>query len=149
MALTGCHLTVIGRGRHREKLSILDAMSIETRVGYDCLGRDFDVVVDAAGSAEGLCSALDIVVPGGTIVLKTTVAGNRAVDLNRVVIDEVRLVGSRCGPFPPAIEALASRKVAVEPLIDSVFSIEDGLKAIERASQKGALKVLIEMQGQA
>ncbi len=143
MALTKCDLTVIGR--HLEKLSILESMSIDTKVGCEGFGREFDVVIDAAGSNEGLGSALDIVVPKGTIVLKTTVAGNRAIDLNRVVIDEINLVGSRCGPFTPAIEALASRKVAVESLIDSVFKIEDGVRAIERASQKGVLKVLLEM----
>lgn len=143
MALSKCDLTVIGR--HLEKLSIIETMAIDTRVGYDGLGREFDVVIDAAGSNEGLASALDIVVPKGTIVLKTTVAGDRVVDLNRVVIDEVSLVGSRCGPFAPAIEALASRKVAVAPLIDSVFKLEDGVRAIERASQKGVLKVLLEM----
>lgn len=143
MALTKCDLTVIGR--HLEKLSILESMSIDTKVGYEGFGREFDVVIDAAGSNEGLASALDIVVPKGTIVLKTTVAGNRSIDLNRVVIDEVRLVGSRCGPFAPAILALASRKVDVAPLIDSVFKIEDGVRAIARASQKGVLKVLLEM----
>ncbi|MEK6759947.1 MAG: alcohol dehydrogenase catalytic domain-containing protein [Deltaproteobacteria bacterium] len=143
MALSRCNLTVIGR--HSEKLSTLDAMAIDTKVGYDGLGREFDVVIDAAGTNEGLASALDIVVPKGTIVLKTTVAGNRDVDLNRVVIDEVSLVGSRCGPFAPAIEALAEGKVKVGALIDSVFKLEDGVHAIERASQKGVLKVLLEM----
>ncbi len=143
MALTKCDLTVIGR--HLEKLSILESMSIDTKVGCEGFGRQFDVVIDAAGSNEGLASALDLVVPKGTIVLKTTIAGNRAIDLNRVVIDEISLVGSRCGPFAPAIEALASRKIDVAPLIDSVFKIEDGVRAIERASQKGVLKVLLEM----
>lgn len=143
MALSRCDLTVIGR--HLEKLSILDAMGIDTRVGYDGLGREFDVVIDAAGTDEGLTSALDLVVPKGTIVLKTTVAGNRAIDLNRVVIDEISLVGSRCGPFAPALKALADGKVKVGALIDSVFKLEDGVRAIERASQKGVLKVLLQL----
>lgn len=143
MALSRCDLTVIGR--HLEKLSILDAMGIDTRVGYDGLGREFDVVIDAAGSDEGLASALDLVVPKGTIVLKTTVAGKRAIDLNRVVIDEISLVGSRCGPFAPALKGLADGKVKVGALIDSVFKLEDGVRAIERASQKSVLKVLLQL----
>lgn len=143
MNYAGCNCITIGR--HAEKLDILKKMNIPARLGKDGFGRVFDVVVDCTGSASGFDDALALVKPLGTVVLKTTVAGRGSADLNRVVVDEITVVGSRCGPFRPALKALDERKVRVKPLISKVFPIEEGLKAMEYAGEKGVLKVLIKM----
>ncbi len=135
----GCVLAI---GRHPEKLAILEARGIATAGGTD---RAFDVVVDCTGSASGIEEALALVKPRGTIVLKTTVAGERPADLNQIVIDEITLLGSRCGPFKPAVEALASGKVDVRPLISGKFPLEDGLQALDFAGIKGVMKVILEV----
>jgi len=133
-------------GKHREKLALLDAMGLKTALLSDDLPqRSFDIVVDCTGSESGLPAALKLVRPRGTIVLKTTVAGTQTLAWAPFVIDEVTLVGSRCGPFDRALNALEHGLVGVEPLITDRFSLSDGLKALQKAQQKGVLKVLIEM----
>lgn len=105
--------------------------------------RSFDLVVEASGSADGLAEAVACVRPLGAIVLKTTVAARHDVDLAPLVINEVTVIGSRCGPFPPALAALRAESVRVEPLIDAELPLEDGIAALERAGRPGALKVLL------
>lgn len=143
MALStrGCELTTVGR--HPEKLSLLSGRGIRALTGAEGLGREFDLVADCTGRPEGFNEALRLVRPGGVVVLKTTVAGNAKADLNRVVIDEITVIGSRCGPFKPAIAALAEKKVDVRPLISKVFPLEEGVEALEYAGRKGVLKVLL------
>ena len=102
-----------------------------------------DVVVDATGSAEGFAVARRLVRPRGTLVLKSTFHGDVSLDLSMVVVDEVTVVGSRCGPFAPALRLLEQRLVDVECLIDSVYSLSDGLAAFVRAQTPGVLKVLL------
>ena len=140
-ATTDCSLLVAGR--HEEKLSLLKARGIPTRTSTDGLEKAFDLVVDCTGSPDGLSDALDIVRPTGTVILKTTVAQRPGADLNRVVIDEITLIGSRCGPFAPAMQALEERRVDVKPLVSKVFPIEQGVEAFEYAAKKGVMKVLI------
>jgi len=106
--------------------------------------RGADLVVDATGSEDGLAFALELVRPLGALVLKSTVAARYALDLAPLVINEITVIGSRCGPFRPAIEALARREIAVAPLVDAVVPLDGALEAFERASLPGALKVLIE-----
>jgi threonine dehydrogenase-like Zn-dependent dehydrogenase len=144
LGLTGCSLTVCGR--HAENLKILEKRGIRTVLGTEALLGEFDIVVDCTGSPSGFTSALDLVRPRGTVVLKTTVAergGRGGEELNRVVIDEVTLVGSRCGPFAPALKALSTGSVDVRPLITKIFPLEEGVEAVEYAGQKGVLKVLL------
>lgn len=141
MAGTDCSLVVVGR--HEEKLSILKARNIPARTSPEGMEKKLDLVIDCTGSAEGLSTALDLVRPGGTVILKTTVADRGGGDLNRLVIDEVNLLGSRCGPFPPALQALEERRVDVRPLISKVFPLDEGVEAVWHASQKGVLKVLV------
>ena len=105
----------------------------------------FDIVVDATGSPAGLETAVNIAKPRGKIIIKTTVAERGAVDLNRVVIDELTLIGSRCGPFLPAIKALETKSVDVTPLISKVFAIEEGIEAFQYVARKGVLKVLLKI----
>src|SRR3990172_4750531 len=143
LSLSRCDMIVVGR--HRDKLSILEKRGIRTMPGPVPNERIFDIVVDATGSPAGLETAINIVRPRGKIIIKTTVADRGAMDLNRVVIDELTLIGSRCGTFPPAIEALATKSVDVTPLISKIFAIEEGIEAFQYAARKGVLKVLLKI----
>ena len=133
-------------GRHRHKLA-LAGDRIEQRLTDESasMARGFDVVVDATGSATGLGDAIRMTRPRGTVVLKTTVAGEHTLSMAPVVIDELTLVGSRCGPFPRAIEALATRAVDVRPLVSEVFSLDDAEAAFECAARKGVAKVVLDV----
>ena len=108
--------------------------------------RAYEIVVEATGSAEGIDSALDLVKPRGTIVLKSTIAEEKKMNLTRAVIEEVTIVGSRCGPFPPALAALASGRIQVKPLISAVYPFREASKAFERARQEDAVKVLLDFK---
>lgn len=131
-------------GKHPEKLALLQAMGLETALLSDDLPqRGADIVVDCTGSESGLPTALRLVRPRGTIVLKTTVAGAQTLAWAPFVIDEVTLVGSRCGPFDQALAALEARQVSVRPLISERVGLSEGTRALERAQAKGVLKVLI------
>ena len=137
-------------GKHREKLALLEASGLKTALlSDDVPQRRFDIVVECTGSESGLPTALKLVKPRGTIVLKTTVAGTQTLAWAPFVIDEVTLVGSRCGPFDRALTALEHGLVDVEPLITDRFSLSNGLMAIRRAQEKGVLKVLLEMESTA
>lgn len=136
---------VVLSGHHKENLALAEGWGIETNDCTHCLHRKFDVVVDATGSASGLEEALKITKPRGTVVLKTTVAERAGADLNRAVIDEITIVGSRCGPFKRAIEALDEGKIDVMQLISKRVILEDALEAMEYASQSGVLKVLLRL----
>lgn len=134
------HLLVIGK--HAEKLARLEALGIETRLLHERPDdRRADIVVECTGSETGLPMALELVRPRGTIVLKTTVAGTQTLSLAPVVVDEVTIVGSRCGPFDRALEALANGLVEVEALISDQFPLSDGVRALQRATEPGVLKV--------
>ncbi len=134
-------------GRHRSKLDIAESAGIKGILSPDAdkLGREFDIVVEASGSESGFETALDLVKPRGKIVLKSTFHGTPTWQASRVVVDEITVIGSRCGRFALALELLADKKVNVESLISEEFSLADGIKAIDRASQKGVLKVLLTM----
>jgi threonine dehydrogenase-like Zn-dependent dehydrogenase len=133
-------------GNNEWKLEVLRGLSIPALHSRQPLERaQADVVIEATGSHEGLPRALELVRPEGTIVLKTTVTHPTAFDLSIPVIHEIRIIGSRCGPFRPALEALARGTIQVAPLITDRFSLKDALGAIERARQKDTLKVLIEV----
>jgi threonine dehydrogenase-like Zn-dependent dehydrogenase len=143
LSLTGCDLTVIGR--HHEKLSILEKRGIKTSLKRN-LKESFDVVVDCAGSPSGLADALGVTLPKGKIVLKTTLAERESIDFNNLVINEISLIGSRCGPFAPAIKALQNKTVNVRPLISGSYPIEEGKAAFHKASQKGILKIILKCE---
>jgi threonine dehydrogenase-like Zn-dependent dehydrogenase len=137
LARAGADVTLAGR--HADKLALAERLGIGT--GPPSPGAD--LVVDATGSSAGLAAALGLVRPRGTIVLKTTVGEEHRLDLAKAVIDEITVVGSRCGPFAPALAALAGGTVSVDPLVDRVFPLDDALAAFERAATPGVLKVLI------
>jgi threonine dehydrogenase-like Zn-dependent dehydrogenase len=145
IVLHHCGADVILSGRHEEKLAIAARQQVRTTRAEELPeSRAFDVVIEATGSPKGLETALEHVLPRGTIVLKSTVADRGEVNLSRAVVDEVTLVGSRCGPFAPAVAALASGRVHVQPLVSAVYPFDDALSAFERAGQKGVLKVLLD-----
>ncbi len=143
LALTSCTLTLVGR--HPEKLAIAQQLArgrLNTILERDLIsGRDQDVVVDCTGRASGLSRAMQLLRPRGTLVLKTTVADPTPLHLAPIVIDEFTLIGSRCGPFPEAIRALAAREVDVLTLISRRVSLADAA-ALFTAPPSG-LKTLI------
>ena len=104
----------------------------------------FDVVVEATGSAGGFAEALARVRPLGTVILKSTVAGETTVPLSAAVVDEITIVGSRCGPFAPALESLADGGIDPRPLITARYPLDDAERALAHAAEPGALKILVE-----
>ncbi len=144
LRLSGCDLMTIGH--HPAKLKLLDRLGIRTALEDALSVRDFDFVIECSGHPAGLDTALRIVRPQGTIVAKSTYHGDKQVNVSALVVDEISMVGSRCGPFKPAIRALARRLVDVSDLIDRSFALEEGMAAFERAAQRDALKVIIEMR---
>jgi threonine dehydrogenase-like Zn-dependent dehydrogenase len=105
--------------------------------------QTFDVVVEASGAASGFALALRLTRPRGTLVLKSTFHGATEIDAARIVVDEISLVGSRCGRFAPALELLARDAVDVASLITDEFALTDGVRAMQRATESGVLKVLL------
>jgi threonine dehydrogenase-like Zn-dependent dehydrogenase len=138
----GCPVRVIGR--HPQKMALCEKWSIRSRPVDDIAPRhDQDVVVDCTGSAAGFELAMQLVRPRGTIVIKSTVSAGKALNLAPIVIDEIQVIGSRCGPFREAIAALAQKSVDVASLIHRRMKIELGVEAMELAKRRGVLKVLL------
>ncbi len=138
----GARVTLVGK--HPEKMA-LAGEDIESRLLGE-VERDrnrFSLVVESTGSASGLPTALGLVQPTGTIVLKTTIAEKHCLNLAPIVVDEVRIVGSRCGPFPKAIEALKERRIDVRPLIGAEFKLDQAEEAFQEADMPGARKVVM------
>jgi threonine dehydrogenase-like Zn-dependent dehydrogenase len=157
LARITAHVTVVGK--HPEKLALLsgpaqaghyrsdgsDRAPIATKLLADVdPSHDQDLVVDCTGSPTGLPTALSLVRPRGTIVLKTTVAGEQTMAWAPIVIDEVTIVGSRCGPFERALKALEAGEVSVLPLISSRYRLTEGVEALEHA--RSTLKVLLDVE---
>jgi len=146
--LAGLADDVLVVGKHPEKLSLLATLDVRTALLADApRDRRADIVVDCTGSESGLPAALAMVRPRGTIVLKTTVAGEQTLAWAPFVIDEITLVGSRCGPFDQALKALSEGRVTVAPLISERFDLAQGVEALERARTKPVLKVLLDVAG--
>ncbi len=135
---------VLAVGKHPEKLAILAKRDIETALIGDFSPEPTSLVVEATGNAEVFDLAVAATRPRGTLVLKSTVAEQPGVDLAAVVIREIRVIGSRCGPFPPALRALETGGVDVHSLISERVPLERGVEALERADAPGVLKVLVE-----
>lgn len=130
-------------GKYERHLKILEKRGIHTALKGDISDSGFPLVVEATGNVEGLNEALQMVCPKGTVVLKSTFRGRSAMDVSKVVVDEIRLIGSRCGPFPKAIDLLRSKQIGVQELIDGEFPLEHALEAFELAQKPGTLKLLL------
>lgn len=142
LRLTGCDLVAIGR--HPQKLAILERLGIGTRIASEPPSDPrFDVVVECTGKPAGFQLARAMVKPRGTLVLKSTFVGQSQVNLTSIVVDEVSLVGSRCGPFPPALRLLAMALIDVEPLISAILPLGEALSAFQLARTAGTIKVLL------
>ena len=148
LATTNADLTVVGR--HSAKLSLLASKGIRTVVSNEealseLVQLPADITVEATGTESGFQTARRLVRPQGTIVLKSTFAGGLSnFDISSLVVDEISLVGSRCGPFDAALRMLAQKRVDVTSLISAVYPLKDSVEALHYAGQKGVLKVLIE-----
>ncbi len=132
-------------GKHKEKLSLVEKRNIETVLLGKAkqLPKTFDVVVEASGSESGFDLALDLLKPRGKLVLKSTFHGAATWQAWRVVVDEITIVGSRCGRFAPALELLKNKQIDVENLISKEFSLTEALKAMRFAEEKEVMKVLL------
>lgn len=139
----GCRVVVVGK--HDSKLQTFATLGLETvRLDEsDELLRSADLVVDCAGSNTGLATALKYVRPRGTVVMKTTVAGEHQLSLAQIVIDEVTVVGSRCGPFAKAIEWLTDDRLQLDGFVSGKYPLEDFEAAFTRAQEKDAMKVIL------
>jgi threonine dehydrogenase-like Zn-dependent dehydrogenase len=142
LASAGCDVVVLGR--NRRSLTLLAKLGLKTVLVPDLQSRSADVVVECTGNPEGLALARTLVRPRGTIVLKSTYQGESTLNLSSYVVDEITLVGSRCGPFAPALEALVTGAVKTAPVIEARYPLADGLAAFEHAARPGALKVLVD-----
>lgn len=144
VAPTGCDLTLIGK--HAGKLELAARAGIKT-VELGALeiapASRFDFVIEASGSAGGLRLALDLVRPRGAIILKSTFHGSVELDTSRIVVNEISVIGSRCGRLENALRLLESGKVDVEPLIAREFKLADGVEAMAEAQRPGTLKILL------
>jgi threonine dehydrogenase-like Zn-dependent dehydrogenase len=143
LAAAGARVTLVGH--HPAKLALVAGRGVETTLASGFSKTGFDVVVEATGSAAGLADAIAATRPRGVLVLKSTVADRTSVDLAPVVIHELVVVGSRCGPLPPALAALDARRVDVGPFVSDRFALDDAVRALERAAEPGVLKVLVEV----
>lgn len=131
-------------GKHPAKLALARGVESELAASAARRGRTFDVVVEASGAASGFALALELLQPGGALVLKSTFHGATSFDASRVVVDELRVIGSRCGRFAPALALLARGAVDVTPLVSEVLPLSRGVHALERARTPGVVKVLLE-----
>ena len=148
MALRSNDVTIVGK--HRSKVAIAKKSGVQGVLLDDltpAMSGHFDVVVEASGSESGFAAALDLVRPRGKIVLKSTFHGSPAWEASRVVVDEITIVGSRCGRFAPVLDLLKNQQVKVEDLIADEFPLGDGVAAFDRAAEKGVLKVLLSIGG--
>ncbi|HEY9617075.1 MAG TPA: alcohol dehydrogenase catalytic domain-containing protein [Microcoleaceae cyanobacterium] len=143
LALTGCDLLVVGR--HAEKLAHLEERQIHVGFADAVSDRSFDLAVECTGNPEGFAIAHRALRSRGTLVLKSTYAGHLTIDASALVVDEITLIGSRCGPFAPALELLRTEQVNVLPLIQARYPLSEALQAFDHARQRGMLKVLLDI----
>lgn len=144
LAVRGTQVTMIGR--NQQSLELAGKLGFCTVQADQTQSSSFDVVVDCSGTPLGLEQAIRLTKPRGFLVLKSTYAGSASINLTKVVVDEINIVGSRCGPMAAALRMLARQQVDVSCLIDAQFSADQALEAFERAAQPGVRKVLLDFQ---
>jgi threonine dehydrogenase-like Zn-dependent dehydrogenase len=144
LALTGADLCVLARHPHQQKL--LKDRRIRIIKEDEIQRWRWDVVVEATGSPAGFEIARKAIRPRGTLVMKSTYKGEMSVNFSSIVVDEVNIIGSRCGPFEPALRLMESKQVDPTVLIAAEFKLDDALKAFEEAAKAGMLKTLVKPQ---
>ncbi len=143
LALTGCQLSVAGR--HRNKLARLEKLGIMRVAPHSIEPKTFDFAVECTGNPTGFALARKALRARGTLVMKSTYAGDLTFNASSLVVDEITLIGSRCGPMDRALEVLSSRAVDVSGLVDAAYSLNDAIAAFEHAQRPGVLKVLVKI----
>lgn len=143
IALTGAAVLLIGK--HSSKLRIAERRGIEIATPKIAAKRkrEFDVAVEASGAASGFSLALDLLRPKGQLVLKSTFHGQTELDAARIVVDEISIIGSRCGRFRPALDLLKKAAIDVDSLISEEYPLANGVHAMHRAGKRGVMKVLL------
>ncbi len=144
LRLTGCRLTVYGKSE--QKLCLLEPLGIETTLSESPMNEKYDVVVEASGSPSGFAQALKLVKPRGLFILKSTMHEATSVNTAPLVMNEIHLIGSRCGRFEPAIRLMENRLIDVKPLISGIYPFENALEAFEQAEKPATLKVLLDFR---
>jgi len=130
-------------GRHPEKLAVAESVGVRTAFSNKLPHAAYDYTVDATGSPDGLMSAVGMTRPRGTLILKSTVHGTVPLDAAPVIVNEITLVGSRCGRFEPALKLIRRRKLPLDKMISDEFPLFEAPRAFARAQEKGVLKVLL------
>ncbi|MDZ4764987.1 MAG: alcohol dehydrogenase catalytic domain-containing protein [Chloroflexota bacterium] len=143
LKLTGAD--VVGVARREKQAALLSKWHIPAFAKDDLPRNQADIVVDCTGTAEGFADALDLVQARGTIILKSTYHGVPQANLTRIAVDELRIIGSRCGPFDAALRALAAGLIDVESLIEARYRLDDAERAFVHAGDRGVLKVLLDV----
>ena len=147
LVLNLAHADVTLTGKHEKKLKIAEGQHVSTVKFKDLkIRKVYDVVVEATGAAKGFGMALQLVKPRGTVVLKSTVAEVRKMNLAPVVIDEISVIGSRCGPFKKAVRALSGRLIDVKPLITGIYPFDRAEEALRKAAERDSLKVIMDFR---
>ena len=143
ISATGASVLLVGK--HPEKLKIAALRGIETSSPEKAVkrNRSFDAVIEASGAAPGFALALDLLRPKGRLVLKSTFNALTRIDAARIVVDEISIIGSRCGRFKPAMDLLAKEAIDVDSLISEEYALVKGVEAMRSAGRKGVLKVLL------
>ena len=145
LALNAQNIDVTLVGKHPNKLDIAKGQGVQTSLLNDFqIEKKYDIVVEATGSISGFETALALTKPRGVLVLKSTVAASKEFNLAPIVIDEITVLGSRCGQFPAALRMLKSEKIDFSPLISANYSIDDAIEAFEKNKEKETLKVLLQ-----
>lgn len=146
LALNAQNLNVTLVGKHQNKLDIARAQGVKTALLNDFkIEKIYDAVVEATGSVNGFETSLALTKPRGVLVLKSTVATGKELNLAPIVIDEITVLGSRCGQFPPALRLLESGKIDLTPLISATYEIDNAIEAFEKNKEKDTLKVLLKI----
>ena len=142
LALNGTAVELYGR--HRKKMRIVAPLGVKGKVVGERVPRDkYEVVIDATGSTEGFQTALQMVCPMGYLILKSTIHDPVPLDTGRFVVNEVTLIGSRCGPFKPALKLLRTKRLILRPMIHGVYPLEKAPEAFQHAAEPGTLKILL------
>lgn len=144
LALNAYNYDVILAGRHQNKLDIAAKQGVKTILSQDLKKEPvYDVVVEATGSITGFEDAMALTKPRGVLVLKSTVAGSKEINLAPIVINEITVLGSRCGQFKPALRLLENNRIDFKPLISGIYNVDNAIEAFEKNKEKDTLKVLL------
>ena len=145
LTLNAHNLDVLLVGKHKNKLDIAAAQGVKTELLEKFIPRKFDIVVEATGSASGFEMSMSLTKPRGVLVLKSTVASGKELNLAPIVIDEITVLGSRCGQFRPALRLLENKRIDFSPFITKIYSIDEAIEAFEANKLKDSLKILIKI----